>query len=39
MRLQLHQDEIKEINEGRAAMHETSAPGFLTIGLHIESLQ
>lgn len=39
VRLQLRKEETDEVHEGRAALHETSATGFLTMGLHIEHLQ
>lgn len=39
MRLQLHKEETDEVHQGRAALHETSATGFLSMGLHIETLQ
>ncbi|KZP27106.1 hypothetical protein FIBSPDRAFT_712253, partial [Athelia psychrophila] len=38
VRLQLRK-ETDEVHEGRAALHETSATGFLAMGLHIEHLQ
>jgi hypothetical protein len=39
VRLQLRKDEVDEIKEGKATMHDTSATGFLVTGLHIEALQ
>lgn len=39
VRLQLRKEETDEVHEGRATLHETSATGFLAMGLHIEHLQ
>ncbi|KAF7968026.1 hypothetical protein HWV62_32158 [Athelia sp. TMB] len=39
VRLELRKEETGQINEGRGALHETSATGFLVMGLHIEGLQ